>query len=141
MDELPLGGRNGPGGIPGWLKKGKGKLVPLRQDRLGASWLGSSSAEKALGFLLDPKLSRSQQRVLTAQGCLASHQHCWDIPVPIPPGLGSPDNRDLDFLERVLQRQAEVRKGLEHLHAGVGRLTSSQKNAAFGGFGADSSFD
>lgn len=103
MDELPLRGSNGPGGIPGWpTKKGKGKPVPLRQDGLGASWLGSSSAEKALGLLLDPKLSRSQQRVLRAQGCLPAHQHCWDNPVPIRPGLGS---QELDFPERVLPRR------------------------------------
>lgn len=38
----------------------------------------------------------------------------WDIPV-LPPGLGCPDKGDLDFLEGVLQRPAEGRKGLEQL--------------------------
>lgn len=81
---------------PGMADKGNGKLLPLRQDRLGASWLGSSSAEKALGFLLDPKLSSSQQRVLTAKGSWAgpasgasSATRGGELPFP-PALLGHP---------------------------------------------------
>lgn len=67
------------GGLEQWANrnrrmssKGKCKLLPLGrnnpgQDRLEANWLESSSAEKALRFLVDPKLTVSQQRALTAK--------------------------------------------------------------------------
>lgn len=109
----------------------------------GGQLAGKSSAEKALRFLLDPKLSSSQQCVLTAKGSWAGPAssassargeegrggkerggelpfppaHPSDIPV-LQPGLGSHDKGDLDFLERILPRQAEVKKGLEHLTPG-----------------------
>lgn len=84
-------------GNPRISSKGNCKLLPPgrnnpRQDRLGANWLESSSAEKALGFLVDLKLTMKQQHVLTAKvansllGCIRQSteepslpQHCWDI--------------------------------------------------------------
>ena len=61
--------------------KGKYKVLllgrnnPKHQDRLGADQLGSSFAEKALGFPLDAKLVMSQQCVLVAKAKQHSGLH------------------------------------------------------------------
>ena len=53
------------GRLEKWANKCKvlclGRNNPRHQDRLGADWLESSSAEKVLGVLVDAKLNMSQQ--------------------------------------------------------------------------------
>ncbi|GAB0177894.1 mitochondrial enolase superfamily member 1 [Grus japonensis] len=44
-----------------------GRNNPRHQYRLGVDWLGSSTAEKNLGILVDKKLTMSQQCALVAK--------------------------------------------------------------------------
>ncbi|GAB0185553.1 mitochondrial enolase superfamily member 1 [Grus japonensis] len=112
-----------------------GRNNPKHQYRLGADLLGSSAAEKDLGFPVDSKLSMSQQCALVAKkangvlGCteksVASRSR--DVILPLYSVLVRPHlefcvhfwapqfKTDRELLERVQQRAMRMMRGLELL--------------------------
>ncbi|GAB0183473.1 hypothetical protein GRJ2_000812600 [Grus japonensis] len=124
------------------MKFNKGKKVqhlgrnnPKHQYRLGVDLLGSSSAEKDLGVLVDNKLSMSQQCDLVAKkangilGCMKkSVASRWrEVILPLCSALVRPHlefcvqfwapqfKTDRELLERVQQRATRMMRGQEHL--------------------------
>ncbi|CAM4592183.1 unnamed protein product [Lepidochelys kempii] len=108
---------------------------PMHCYRLGTVWLGSSSAEKDLGVIVDEKLDMSQQCALVAKkansiwGCISRgiDSKSRDVIIPLYSTLLRPHleycvqfwashyKKDVEKLESIQQRATKIIRGLEHM--------------------------
>ena len=112
-----------------------GEEQPHASVQSGADLLGSSSAERDLGVLVDDRLTMSQQRALAAKmangilGCIRRSvaSRSREVLLPLYSALVRPHlescvqfwaphfEKDEELLERVQWRATRMMRGLEHL--------------------------